>query len=197
MNRSHIIPALSLVKCITKDKLFKILPFSKRTELKTANNLIAIPVLDIKLVKGNFSQQNIPTTYKSKSAVLLDGNNYFAELAVRDVFSSIGSEVYWIDCFHKKIWDGNDINLNRKPLDICLIPSLKPYYEANGNSYKGMWDVVIIREDGEVIFLDCNGRPANDKINKNQIRFLERCIAKRLYNDTFIIVEWDYERFHH
>lgn len=169
--------------------------FSKNEflELQTSGGLIKVPVLKMEFDKGNLSNINIPKTYKSKSPVLYKDENCFAELAIRKYLGLNQIKAYWIDCFHKKYWDGSDFETNRNHLSIKELPFLESYYKANNNKFSGMWDIVGLLDNGEVIFIESKGVPSKDRVNQNQIKFLEKCIENNLYNNNFYIIEWDYK----
>jgi 5-methylcytosine-specific restriction endonuclease McrA len=126
-------------------------------------------------------------TYNNKPVLDFDGEMVFAELAILRAFERAGWEGRWIDSYRNRYrigyW-GENVTKELPAEQRAILGSI----HAKG----GCFDVFCWR-DGAVMFAESKWKD-RDAIRETQRRWLEAALDKRLSLESFLIVEWGFER---
>ena len=166
-------------------------PFSKDTVVFNDRQYI-FNKSKFKFRRAQSIKLNLSRTYTSKPLVYFNNEILFPEIALVNLFKNNNWNAFWIDSFHKKLWDTMPANneLSEIPMGAFLIFS-KLTIEKNIFS-QGAWDIFAWYGD-DYLFVECKGIPSKDKIRKTQLQFFKKSIKNGLKKENFLILEWDYE----
>ena len=129
-----------------------------------------------------------PYTYGNKAVLDWNGEPVFAELAVLRLFQSHGWDGVWIDSYGGKFRTGLPQVVDPVPLPEPQTVLLKLIEARTGRS-GGCWDVFLWKANS-VVFVEVKRRQ-KDKIQINQIRWLEKARMCGIEASQFAILEWD------
>jgi hypothetical protein len=159
-----------------------------------SDNLVVF-LSKLKFKRSSLSSEiDLPETYTVKPVVLSITNKItFPELAVVDILRNENWDAYWIDNFHQKVWNkfperGSSVELPK----IIKRKMDKIKKHLNTRTFSGCWDIVAFKND-IILFLECKGKPSNDKISDSQIKWITTGMKCGIPNEHFFIVEWDFK----
>jgi hypothetical protein len=125
--------------------------------------------------------------YGAKPLVGLDGEPFFAELALVRLFERDGWRAVWVDNYHSKFLCGNADHIQRAPFHGAQ-RAIYNRIVALAGGRAGYYDVMAWRGD-ELMFLELKG--PGDRVSEGQLRWPE--LAEQVVpHATFTIVEWQF-----
>lgn len=132
-------------------------------------------------------------THGNKPYIEWEGSATFAEIALISVLKQHG--------FTGAVWRDNWRQCFRAamPPAKCDEPDAvrelcsRIRARMHRDDWSGCWDVLAWNQNG-VTFIECKKAKGSDRINPNQIRWLEAALQEGLTEDNFAICEWEFER---
>ena len=141
-------------------------------------------------VEWNDPARPVKKTYGGKAVLDLDGEPYFAELAVRKLFVDAGWDGVWVDKSKYRV--GYDYFDEGKPGDFFVtLPEdksrlLNEIYDASGTPHSGCWDVFCWKGD-DVAFIESKRK---DNVRPSQDLWLEAALQVGVPRSSFLVVKW-------
>lgn len=139
-------------------------------------------------------------TWGGKAVLDVNGEQTFAEVAVLRMFQESGWEARWLEAYNAApgwpivldAWAATGIKAcKRVPIaDPRVEETLRQVIANNDGKCRGCWDVVAWR--GEALVLVEVKRTRQDRISKNQKRWVDAALDAGLSPEAFLIVEWEF-----
>ncbi len=136
--------------------------------------------------KGKVGDLEFDNKYH-KPWVLHNGDNVCPEIAVLSIYNKDYDGV-WVDSYGKKYWTNRKTTVDSSYLPKNIRGEID-FIKKRG----GYWDLVLWK-DGEFKFIELKGRPSNDEIHENQVKFLNNLTNKGYSRNNFTLWEWDWEK---
>jgi len=148
--------------------------------------------------------ESIFNSFGKNPIIKLEGNPFFAELAILRLLEGDGFEGVWVSAygggkFHrsmegfvKEMSKNEEKNLNET--ERVLPPFLRRIYakivESKGNC-KGCWDV-LARKGDTYLFVEAkqNSRSFKDQVRHSQAAWLEAALDSGISESSFVVAEW-------
>ena len=139
-------------------------------------------------------------TFGGKPLIDVGGKPMFAELAIMHLFIANGWEARWLESYARgqrnivclSEWaDRKYAEQTECPItDERIREMLYGIAELNGGTFSGCWDVLAWK--GDKIICAESKRLKRDKINDNQVRWLQHALRYGLTPQDFLVVEWEF-----